>query len=256
MKKFILIMFLLPALAMAQNTKEYRIFETANLTAKSGELEKLEAGLKAHNQKYHGAGDFGARVYWIANGPNTGSYHWSMGSLPWSALDQPPYDEAAHTADWNKNVQAYMTPWSGEQSYWKFNEELSQFNKDFTIKNLQVTYFDIKRGEWEKAMALVKKVMDVYHTKLPNETIGIYTNELPSTKSGRDISIISFFDKSAWMGEDHSIKPMFEEVHGAGSFTEFIKSWIEVTNGSEDEIWIYRADLSGINGDIKGTPKE
>ncbi len=256
MKKLGLLMFLLPMLAIAQNDKEYRIFETANLQPKSGEVAELEAGLKAHNQKYHSAGDYGARVYWITNGPNTGNYHWSMGSLPWSAFDNPTYDEAEHAADWNKNVQAHITPWSGNQSYFKFNEELSQFPKDFTIKNLQVTYFDVKRGEWLKAMALVKKVTDVYHSKLPNETFGIYTNELQSTKDGRDIAMISFFEKSAWMGEDHSIKSTYDEVHGKGSWEQFIKDWIEVTNGAEDEIWIFRPELSGISGDVKGAPKK
>lgn len=256
MKKLILILFLLPMLAMAQNNEEYRIFETVNLAPKPGEVEKLEAGLKAHNQKYHNAGDFGVRVYWIANGSRTGSYHWSMGSLPWSALDNPPFDEAEHTSDWDKNVQPYVLAGSGEQRYSRFHAELSQFPKDFTIKNLQVTYYDIKRGEWEKAMALVKKVIDVYHAKLPNESFGIYTNELPSTKDGRDIAVISFFEKSAWMGEDHSIKAMYEEVHGTGSFAYFIKEWIEVANGSENEIWIFRPDLSGISGDVKGAPKK
>lgn len=256
MKKLILIMLLLPMLAIAQDEKEYRIFETANLAPKSGEVEALEAGLKAHNQKYHSAGDFGARVYWIANGSNTGSYHWSMGSLPWSAMDNPIWDEDEHTADWNKNVQAHITPWSGDQSYWKFEAALSQFPKDFTLKNLYATYYDVKRGEWEKAMALVKKVTDVYHDKSPDEIYGIYSNEMPSTKEGRDLVMISFFDKSSWMGEDHSIKTKFEEVHGAGSFKVFIKEWTEVTVGSETEIWIFRPDLSGISGDVKGAPKK
>src|SRR5690606_30480792 len=98
MKKLILVMFLLPMIAMAQDDKEYRIFESATLTPASDKVEELEAGLKAHNQKYHSSGDFGVRVFWIANGPNTGSYHWSMGSLPWSAMDNPPFDDAEHAA--------------------------------------------------------------------------------------------------------------------------------------------------------------
>ena len=244
---------MLPLLATAQNEKEYRIFESATLTPKSGEVEQLEAGLKAHNEKYHSTGDFGVRVYWITNGRYTGSYHWSMGSLPWSAMDNPTWDEAEHAADWNKNVQAHITPWSGDQSYWKFNVEESQFPADFTINNMLVTYYDVERGEGEKAMALIRRVTKVYHDKLPNKTYGIYTNELPSTKEGRDIAVISFFEKSGWMGEDHNLKPMYEEVYGAGSWADFIEDWIEVTAGSESEIWIFRPDLSGISGEVKVT---
>lgn len=256
MKKLILVLLMLPIMALAQKDKEYRIFETANLTPKSGEVEQLEAGIKAHNKKYHAEGDFAARVYWIANGRYTGNYHWSMGSLPWSAMDNTTWDESEHASDWNKNVQAHITPWSGDQSYWKFNAELSQFPKDFTLKNLHATYFDVKRGEWENAMTLIKKVVDVYRAKLPDTTFGIYTNELPSTKNGRDIVMISFFDKAAWMGEDHSIKSKYEEVHGAGSFADFIKDWIAVTNGSESELWIFRPDLSGKSGQVKASPQK
>lgn len=253
MKKFIFLMLMLPLMAVAQNKQESRIFESAILTPKSGEVDQLQAGLKAHNKKYHSEGDFGARVYWIANGRYTGSYKWVMGSFPWSAMDNEPWDAKEHAADWNKNVQAHITPWSGDQSYWKVNPELSQFPKDFKIKNMQVTYYDIARGKYEKAMKLVKKAIGVNQKKMPDETFAFYTNQFPSTKEGRDIAIISFFDKATWLDEGNTLKEPYEETYGEGSWGDFIEDWIDVTNGSETELWIYLPDLSGKSGEVKGS---
>jgi len=255
MRKLLFTLLLLPFLALSQNSTEYAVFETANLTPNPGQISQFEKGLAAHNKKYHGEGPYGVRVYWVMNGPNTGSYHWSMGPFPWSSLDNRPEQKDGHDADWNNNVAPYMTPGSGAQSYWKSNLELSRFPKDFTIKNLAVDYWDIKRGKYKEAMALVKKVHDVYASKSPDETFGIYTNEFPSTKEGKDLAVISFFDKSAWLGEDHSIAKKYDEMNGAGSWDQFLKDWMDVTNGGETEIWMYVPELSGINGDVKAAAR-
>lgn len=244
-------MLLLPFLAISQNSTGYGVFENALLTPNPTQIIQFEKGIAAHNKKYHTAGPYGGRVYWISNGPNTGSYMWVMGPFPWSSLDNRPAQKDGHDADWNTNVAQYATANSGSQSYWRGHSELSRFPKDFTIKNMAVDTWDIKRGKNEEAMKLVEKVIKVYSEKLPDDIFGVYTNEFPSTKEGKDLSVISFFDKSAWLGEDHGMSKNYEEVYGAGSWTQFLKDWMDVTNGGETEIWIFRPDLSGISGDVK-----
>ncbi|WP_245529110.1 hypothetical protein [Aequorivita sublithincola] len=256
MRKLIFTMLLLPLLAISQNSTEYGVFETANLIPNPTQINQFEKGLAEHNKKYHGEGPHGVRVYWITNGPNTGSYHWSMGPFPWSSMDNGPAQKEGHDADWNKNVAAYTTADSGAQSYWRSHTELSRFPKDFTIKNMSVDYWDIKRGKYEDAMKLVEKVNKVYAAKSPDEIWGIYTNEFGSTKEGRDLAVISFFDKSAWLGQDNSIAKKYDEMNGAGSWAQFIKDWIDVTNGGETEIWVFAPELSGISGDVKAIPQE
>ena len=132
-------MLLLPLLAIGQESTEYGVFETANITPNPAQVTQFEKGLAEHNKKYHGEGPYGVRVYWIANGPNTGSYHWSMGPFPWSSLDNRPAQKEGHDNDWNKNVAPYTTVGSGAQSYWRSHPELSRFPKDFTIKEILVT---------------------------------------------------------------------------------------------------------------------
>lgn len=248
-------MLLLPLLALSQNSTEYGVFENSLLTPNAAQVTQFEAGLAAHNKKYHGEGAYAAQVYWISSGPNAGSYIWSMGPTTWSAMDSRPAQADGHDADWNKNVLAYMQP-EGSTTYWKSNNELSRFAKNFTQKNLLVDYYDIKRGKMKDAMALVEKIGKVYAQKLPNETYGIYTNELSSTKEGRDLAVVSFFDKMGWIGENNGMDKKFDEVHGNGGWDKFLKDWYDVTEGSESELWIFRADLSGTSGEVNVTPKK
>lgn len=256
MKKVIYLIFLLPFLVVSQNSTEYTVFETADLVPNPAQINQFEKGLAAHNKKYHSEEPYGVRVYWVANGPNTGSYHWSMGPFPWSTLDNGPSEKEDHDADWNTNVAQYLTAQSGQESYWRSHTELSRFPKDFTINKMVVDYWDIKRGKYDDAMELVKKVQDVYAQKSPDEIYGIYTNEFPSTKEGKDLAVISFFDQSAYLGQDHSIAGKYDEVNGKGSWDQFLKDWMDVTNGGSTEIWLFRPDLSGISGDVKAIDRQ
>ncbi len=251
MKKVIFTLLLLPFLAVSQNSTEYGVFETADLIPNPAQISQFEKGLAAHNKKYHSGDPYGVRVYWVANGPNTGSYHWSMGPFPWSALDNGPAQKEGHDADWNTNVAQYTTADSGKESYWRGHNDLSRFPKDFTIKNMEVDYWDIKRGKYEEALELVGKIHKVYSEKLPEETYGIYTNEFQSTREGKDLAVISFFDNSAYLGQDQGMPKKYDEVYGEGSWKQFLNDWMEVTNGGETELWIFRPDLSGISGDLK-----
>ncbi|UAB82486.1 hypothetical protein INR76_00105 [Marixanthomonas sp. SCSIO 43207] len=244
-------MLVLPLMALSQNNTDYGIFENALLTPNPSQITQFEKAITAHNKKYHSKAPHGVRVYWVTNGPNTGSYVWVMGPFPWSSLDQGPVLQKEHAADWSANIAPYLVAGTSNQSYWRGHTELSRFPKDFTIKNMAVDYWDIKRGMHEDAMKLVKKINQVYAEKSPNDTYGIYTNEFPSTKEGKDLVVISFFDNTSWLGEDNEIPKKYEEKFGSGSWKQFLKDWMAVTNGGETEIWVYRPDLSGINGEVK-----
>lgn len=251
-----LILFNCITYAQKQNGTEYLVFENALLEPNPSQIEQFEKGVAAHNKKYHGEGPYGVRVYWVNNGPDTGSYVWTMGPFPWSSVDNRPTQKDGHDTDWNANIAPYLASGSGDQSYWKFNPEVSRFPKDINLKNLLVDYYDVKRGKMADAMKLIEKVNKVYADKLPNETFGIYTNEFPSTKEGRDLVVISFFDKSAWLSQDNEIVKKFDEVHGMGSWEQFLKDWYAITDGGESELWIYRPELSGLGATVKAVERK
>ncbi|MCF4102533.1 hypothetical protein L1I30_12730 [Gillisia sp. M10.2A] len=250
MKSLFYWMLLVPLLVISQENQEYGVLENAMLTAAPAKIQQFESGIAAHNKKFHASGPYGARVYWISNGPNVGKYIWVMGPLTWSAFDSRPAAENGHDADWNMNVLPYILPES-DQTYWKFESGLSNFSQGFTIKNLLVDMYDIKRFQKEKVMKMMEKIKKVMVEKFPEETYGMYTNILPSTKDGRDLAYVSFFEKSAWMGEDGKFPEKYNEVHGAGSFESFLKEWGEVSQGQQSELWIFRPDLSGLSGEVK-----
>lgn len=253
MKTIFYWILLLPFLVISQNT-EYGVIENGLITANPTQIKQFEAGLAAHNKKFHSDEVYGARVYNINNGPRIGKYMWVMGPLPWSAFDSRPAKEG-HDEDWNTNVLAYASS-DGDQTYWKFEADVSSFSKDFTIKNLLVDIYDVKRGKMKDALNLVAKMKKVYAEKLPNEIYGIYTNQFPSTKEGRDLAVVSFYDKSAWLGNDVEISKKYDEVYGKGSFDQFLKDWYAVTDGGETELWNYRSDLSGISGEVKAATRQ
>lgn len=254
MKRVFFLALLIPTLAMAQSNSEYVVFENSMITANPAKVKQFEEGMAAHNKKYHAQGMYGARVYWISNGTNVGKYIWAMGPLPWSAFDNRP-ELKGHDEDWNKNIAPYMMA-EGDQTYWKFEVNLSNFPKDFNVSKLHIDMYDIKRFQTQKVLKMMEKIKKVMKTKYPDDTYGMYTNELPSTKDGRDLAFISFYEKSSWMGEDNKFSESYDEVHGEGSFSYFLKDWGEVTNGSQSEIWIYREDLSGLGTEVKAATRQ
>ncbi|NHF59466.1 hypothetical protein FK220_008950 [Flavobacteriaceae bacterium TP-CH-4] len=242
MKKLLYIALLLPFLAISQNN-ESLVLENVMITALPEKIAEFEAGMAAHNKKFHADGPYGARVYSIANGKNAGKYMLIMGPLPWSAMDGRP-SSTEHDEDMNKNVAPYMMP-DVEVNYMKMHPELSNFSKDFEINNVSVFMVDIKRlKEIDFMEKVVKKVVKMQKEKMPDEIYGIYTNEM-NNMDGMDFGFVTFFDSMSWMGREDKFPQHFEEVHGAGSFSQLLADLEATTDGDRAEIWSLRKDLSG-----------
>lgn len=254
MKSLLWSVLLVPFIMLGQTDAGYMIFENGMITPNPAKVTEFETGLAAHNKKYHAEGLHGARVYWISNGPNVGKYVWVMGPLPWSAMDERPAQEG-HDADWNTNVMPYMLA-EGDQDYWRFHPQLSNFPADFNLKNLLVFIIDIKRFKQMDFMDnVVRKVQKVYMEKMPDQPYGVYTNEMASP-SGKDFAWVDFFSSSSWLGETDIFPQQFEEVHGAGSFSQFLQEVEATTNGEREELWIFREDLSGLSGEVAAVSRQ
>lgn len=253
MKKVVYWLFLIPLMVLAQNpeqnNQQYVVFENAILTPQPDKITKFEEGIAAHNKRFHASDPYGARVYYISSGPNVGKYMWVMGPLPWSAMDERPEDKA-HDDDWVNNVVQYITT-DSDQSYWRFHNQLSNFPKDFKVDKLLLDTYDVKRFKNEGVMASMEKVARVMKEKLPDMTYGVYTNEMPSTKDGRDLSMVFFFDDMAWMGQESKFVKAYEELYGANSWEAFMKEWGETTDGMQSELWIFEPELSGLPADVQ-----
>ncbi|MGB5320516.1 hypothetical protein [Eudoraea sp.] len=254
MKKFILLLLLLPVICLSQESAEYMVMENAMITPHPQKVSEFEAGVAAHNKKYHAEGAFGSRIYWISSGKNAGKYMWVMGPLPWSAMDDRPA-QAGHDEDWNKNVIAYTLA-EGEVTYWKFHPQFSNFPKDFDLKYLSVFMVDFKRFKYPEMIDILEKVTKVNKMKNPDEAYGVYTNEMSDSNDSKDMAFVNFFDSYGWMGQDDTFSKEFDEVHGEGSFAKFLKDVESATNGESSELWIYREDLSGLGANIPSLERQ
>ena len=242
MKKLLYTLVLVPLMMVAQ-TNESLVIENVMLTVKPDKIAEFEAGIAAHNKKFHASGPYGARVYTILNGKNAGKYMLIMGPLPWSAMDGRPASKE-HTDDNNKNINQYIES-EVEVNYMKMHPDLSNFSKDFEINKVSVFMIDIKRfKDMDFMEKVVNKVVKMYKEKMPDQIYGIYTNEMPNM-DGMDFAWVDFFDNSSWMAKDDTFMRDFEEVHGTDSFQQFIKDVEATTDGDKGEIWSLRKDLSG-----------
>jgi hypothetical protein len=242
MKRLLYTLVLVP-LMMVSQTNESLVIENVMLTVKPEKIAEFEAGIAAHNKKFHATGPFGARVYNIDNGKNAGKYMLIMGPLPWSALDGRPASKE-HAEDNNKNVNQYLES-EVEVNYMKMHPDLSNFSKDFEINKISVFMVDIKRfKDMDFMEKVVKKVVKMYKEKMPDQIYGLYTNEMPNM-DGMDFAWVDFFDSYSWMAKDDTFMQDFEDVHGAGSFQQFMKDVEATTDGDKGEIWSLRKDLSG-----------
>ena len=89
--------------------------------------------------------------------------------------------------------------------------------------------------------------------KYSDDPYGLYTNEFPNYKDGKDLAFVSFYEKSGWLNQDGEFPENYDAVHGKGSFKLFLSEWEKLTHGKQTEIWSFREDLSGISGDIKAS---
>ncbi len=254
MKRVLYILVLLPLMLVSQAAQEGLVLENVMLTVNPEKIVEFEAGIAAHNKKFHAEGPYGARVYNILNGKNAGKYMLIMGPLPWSAMDDRPATKE-HTDDNNKNINQYLES-EVEVNYMKMNPELSNFSRDFEINKVSVFMIDIKRfKEMEFMEKVVKKVVKMYKEKMPEQIFGIYTNEM-NNMDGMDFGFVNFFDSMSWMGEEDTFPKYFEEVHGAGSMLQLLKDLEATTDGDRGEIWTLRKDLSGPNAKVAAATRQ
>jgi hypothetical protein len=252
MKPLYFLILLVPFLAFSQDDDQssYLLHENVLLTPIPTSLSEFREGLKEHNEEFHSEESYGARMYYISSGPNTGSYMWVMGPFPWSALDEPREDRKEHDEDWEKNVQPYLLP-NSHTSYWRYHPEMSAFSEDFELDKLLVRYYDIKAFETERMIKLLDRVGLVMKEKFPEIHYTTYTNIFPSEKEGRDMALVFFFNEYSWLGQDPNFRKAYEEIYGSEGLAEFISVWQEVNQGEESEIWIFDPELSGIDSSVE-----
>ena len=79
------------------------MFEFVTMTPKDGMRDELISRMKWHNDAYYKENPYGARVYVVNSGVQSGNIIWVMGPTTWTDLEKRPA-EGAHDDDW-KHVE-------------------------------------------------------------------------------------------------------------------------------------------------------
>lgn len=246
MKKtvFILSLFVVAALA-ASAQQSYRMFEMMYMTVKSGHEKEFEKAVALHNKKFHSQAPYKVTLAEVELGPNSGDYTWVMGPLTFTDLDGRPADDA-HESDWSATVMTHVEKVSGAD-YWRVDDKLSYSPLETaTGERRMVTYYDIAPGKGYRFDELVKKLLKVYQDKKYKDNFTFLRNSF-NTGNGRDVMIISFFDKFSYFDADNTMVKDYEEMYGQGSWSQFMTEYNEVVVSSTDEIRHRRAELSSSN---------
>lgn len=104
MKKFLLLLTLVPFFGMSQKNVMY----TQRLFPKVDKVLEFEKAISAHSQKFH-TGEWSWRVSEIVSGPDAGGYQVSEGPSSWDAIDSRGNLGAEHNNDFHKNISIYLT---------------------------------------------------------------------------------------------------------------------------------------------------
>jgi len=228
--------------SFAQEKESYIMFDNTRFEVKSDKMMEFGKAMTAHNQKYHNAGPYHANVWMVSVGENAGDIIWSMGPCTFTEIDSSP-DSKEHTTDWLKNVSPTIKENHGS-NMWRLDAKHSYSKDNAQSSKLSISVFDIKDNQGYRFKDILDRVLKVYKEKDYERSFSTYWPQF-STNTEEDVAIVSGFDKWARFDEDRTFKKDFIEVHGEGSWMNFIKDLDSVVNGSKDEVWVLLKELSG-----------
>lgn len=244
MKRITVLLLVAMAFSITSFAQEesYVMFDNTRFTVKTDKMKEFGKAMTAHNQKYHNDGPYHANLWMVSVGEHSGDFIWSMGPCTYTELDGSP-DSKEHTEDWIFNVMPNIKEMH-ESNMWRLDSKRSYSKDDAPASKLSISVFDIKDNQGYRFKEIIERVLEVYKAKEYDRSFSTYWPQF-STNSEDDVAIVSGFNKWARFDEDRTFKKDFMEVHGEGSWTNFIKDLDSVINGSQDEVWVLIKELSG-----------
>jgi hypothetical protein len=199
---------------------DYRQYEVIYVKPKLGQSELLKKGLADHNKKFHGQDPYRVSVSSVVTGPNSGDYVWVMGPSTWTQLDNAP-GEGDHMTDWDHNINPYCES-IGETMFWRGVNEVNytpDSSESFQKSRMRAEY--VYPGQMERFIAQMKKVAEVFKQKKYNASFTMATRV--GLSQGPNAVTFVNFEKYAFWDSDTNFEKDYEEVHGLGSFADFIE---------------------------------
>lgn len=243
-KPLILLSLLAFVLSAVKAQTDYTQFLVVNLKPRPDRISQFEAGLGAHNKKYHTADPFKAYVWSVQTGPASGSYYYVLGPTTftqWDARTTTP----EHDADWNNSVLAHCES-VGEANYWRWDKDInySPEGGSANFGKSRLRYVTINPGEGDRYEDQLKKIVEVYKQKKYPATYNVYWRFGASAGPHACVEINfanwAFFDTPSTFMQD------FESIHGEGSYQRFLDEFSIAIDRTKtyDELMNFVPELS------------
>lgn len=243
MKRMSLLLIAIFGLAIfGWSQSDYTMYKTVYIQPEYEEMEAFGEALAGHNKKYHSEGSGSAWVWSVMSGPNTGKIIYVVGPTTFTQMDSWDMSDE-HGQHWREEVMPYVEELCHGE-FWRMSDDLS-YNPENAVGGKEVlTFFNIRDFEEYRFKEILKKVKAVYEAKEYPQFFQVYNNQFWNDE-GRDVMIAGNFENWAFFDRERTFMKDFEEVHGEGSWTNFMEEFRDVVESAYDEIIIYVPELSG-----------
>jgi hypothetical protein len=199
---------------------DYTQFLVANLRPEPDKIAAFEAGLAAHNKKYHTADPYKAWVWSVQTGPGSGSYDYVMGPVTLAQMDART-TTPEHDADWNNNVLAHCDE-LGETNYWRWDPDIHYMPEGASnFSKSRLRFVTIRPGQADRYEEQIKKIAEVFKQKKYPIGYNVYwrfgVSQGPHAVVGLDLA------KWADLDNEDTFVADFNSIHGAGAFDRFLE---------------------------------
>ena len=236
MKKFLLLLTLVPFFGMSQKNVMY----TQRLFPKVDKVLEFEKAISAHSQKFH-TGEWSWRVSEIVSGPDAGGYQVSEGPSSWDAIDSRGNLGAEHNNDFYKNISIYLTERTSS-SYSTYQDSISTIALNDWTDKISITHYFTKLGYGYNMWTLLENLRPVW--KALGQSVAVFAS---SSSGPNQYAVVTRYKnglKDRELSNNNLFKKQYELIHGNFAYTGFT----ETMRNSVAEVWhellFYRKDLS------------
>ncbi len=216
------------------------VMSTQRVFAKMDKVLEFEKAVSTHYQKYH-TGEWSARIYEIASGPDAGGYQISEGPNSWESIDSRGNLSTEHNIDWHKNVAIYLTE-RGGSSFSTFQDSVSTTGLNDWADKMSITHYFPKLGNGYQMYTLLENLRPVW--KALGQSVAVFAS---SSSGPAQYAVVTRYPnglKDRALTNNNLVKDQYEKIHGRFAYTGFT----ETMRNSVAEVWhellFYRKDLS------------
>ncbi len=243
MKKILFLFVALFGIVSLSNAQDdYTMFRTMYLTPDYENMEELGKAMADYTEKYGNDGPNRMGVWVVYTGPNTGDWFLTMGPSTFTGMDDIEYSDEQRD-HWIFKVLPNVEELSNGE-FWRKDDDASYEKEDsFTGKEV-LSFFGLKDFEEYRFKEMLKQIKKGYVEKEYDNYYSVYYSQFQGCDK-RDVVIVGFFDKWAEFDDDRNFKSDFEDVHGEGSWSKFMREYKGCVESNYDEIIMFVPELSG-----------